>query len=219
MAAQTKRTERNDGKPPQQAEACYALLLQGSHWLEEDRKVEIHLGSTLLSSSSDSTQAGTGYFKKVVDGPFVNAEMGHVSVPLISKNAKIGSALAWGSLYWQYFEDLDKITPSATPLRLAKKLFVEKTTDRGLVLEPVDENQTLKIGDKIQVRIELRVDRDMEYVHMKDMRASCLEPQQVLSGTNGRMGWATTAPPGMPVQISSLIGCPKALMYSSTLFL
>jgi len=28
----------------------------------------------------------------------------------------------------------------------------------------------MKVGDKIKVRIELRVDRDMEYVHMKDMQ-------------------------------------------------
>ena len=39
----------------------------------------------------------------------------------------------------------------------------------------------MKVGDKIKVRIEIRVDRDMEYVHMKDMRASCLEPVNVLS--------------------------------------
>ena len=31
------------------------------------------------------------------------------------------------------------------------------------------------------MRIELRVDRDMQYVHMKDMRASCFEPLNVFS--------------------------------------
>ena len=31
-------------------------------------------------------------------------------------------------------------------------------------------------------RIELRVDRDMEYVHMKDLRASGFEPLNVFSG-------------------------------------
>ena len=40
----------------------------------------------------------------------------------------------------------------------------------------------LHVGDKIKIRIELRVDRDMEYVHMKDTRASALEPVNVLSG-------------------------------------
>ena len=51
-----------------------------------------------------------------------------------------------------------------------------------------------KVGDKIKVRIELRVDRDMEYVHMKDMRASCLEPVNVLSGYKwqGGLGYYET---------------------------
>ena len=31
------------------------------------------------------------------------------------------------------------------------------------------------------MRIELKVDRDMEYVHMKDMRAACMEPVNVIS--------------------------------------
>ena len=32
------------------------------------------------------------------------------------------------------------------------------------------------------VRVELRSDRDMEYVHLKDMRASAFEPLNALSG-------------------------------------
>jgi hypothetical protein len=49
-------------------------------------------------------------------------------------------------------------------------------------LEPVAENGTLHVGDKVKIRIELQADRDLEYVHMKDMRASCMEPVNVLSG-------------------------------------
>jgi hypothetical protein len=44
------------------------------------------------------------------------------------------------------------------------------------------------VGDKIMVRIEIRVDRDMEYVHLRDMRASSLEPVNVLSGYQYRGG-------------------------------
>jgi len=60
-------------------------------------------------------------------------------------------------------------------------LFVEKNTDAGPVLESIGK-RGLSIGDKVIVRIELRVDRDMEYVHMKDMRAAALEPVNVISG-------------------------------------
>ncbi len=87
-----------------------------------------------------------------------------------------------GAVYWQYFEDLDKITTQETPLKLDKKLFVERNTDAGPVIEPITEGMKLKVGDKIKVRIELRSDRDMEYLHMKDMRASAFEPVNVISG-------------------------------------
>ena len=43
------------------------------------------------------------------------------------------------------------------------------------------DGDELKVGDKVKVRIELKVDRDMEYVHMKDMRAACMEPTNVIS--------------------------------------
>jgi hypothetical protein len=171
------------------ADACYALLLQGTNWLSKDKHVEVRLGNTVISSASNNAEAGTGYFKKLIGGEFVNAGMGNINVnitqPLSPSASKPISSQSWGAVYWQYFENLDKIIQpngvTATPLQLSKKLFVEKNTDRGPVLEPVVENGVLKVGDKLKVRIELRVDRDMEYVHMKDMRASCMEPVNVLS--------------------------------------
>jgi hypothetical protein len=165
------------------AEACYALLLQGTEWLSSEPVVEIKLGSTTISSAENTQEAGTGYFKKTIEGSKVNAQMGNISVKVEdSQNPPAGGRGAtWGGVYWQYFEDLDKITTASTPLKLVKKLFVEKNTDRGPVITPVNDGDVLKVGDKIKVRVELRVDRDMEYVHMKDMRASALEPVNVLS--------------------------------------
>jgi uncharacterized protein YfaS (alpha-2-macroglobulin family) len=39
----------------------------------------------------------------------------------------------------------------------------------------------VQVGDELVVRVELRVDRDMEYVHLKDQRGSGTEPVSVLS--------------------------------------
>jgi uncharacterized protein YfaS (alpha-2-macroglobulin family) len=91
------------------------------------------------------------------------------------------NTVAWGAVYWQYFEQLDKITPSTTPLNIVKKLYVEKNSNKGKVLVPVDEKYNLKIGDKVIVRVEIRTDRSMNYVHLKDMRASGFEPENVIS--------------------------------------
>ena len=62
-----------------------------------------------------------------------------------------------------------------------KKLYVEKNSDRGPVLKELKDGDALKVGDKVKVRIELRADRNMEYVHMKDMRAAAMEPINVIS--------------------------------------
>jgi hypothetical protein len=168
------------------AEACYALLLGGNNWLAEEKEVIINLGKIVIKSTDDKTEAGTGYFKKRIDAEKVKPEMGNIEVTIQQPSVDTfpkGHAYGptWGSVYWQYFEDLDKITPSETPLKLVKKLFIEKNSDKGPVLVALEDGAQLKVGDKVKVRIELKVDRDMEYVHMKDMRAACMEPTNVLS--------------------------------------
>ncbi len=164
------------------AEACYALLLNGSNWLSEEKTVTINLGSTIIKSTDNSTEAGTGYFKKTIAAEKIKPDMGNISVNInSSSNQQINTSTSWGSVYWQYFENIDKITSAETPLKLVKKLFVEKNSDRGPILQSLKEGDELHIGDKVKVRIELRVDRDMEYIHMKDMRASCMEPVNVIS--------------------------------------
>ncbi len=159
-------------------EAVYALLLRGTDWLATESNVEITVGDIKIDPKKMDgvkQEAGTGYFKTSWSGGDVKPSMGTITV------TKKDEGVSWGAMYWQYFEQLDKITPAKTPLVLNKKLFIEKNTASGPVIEPITEKTILKVGDKLKVRIELRVDRDMEYVQMKDMRASAFEPTNVIS--------------------------------------
>lgn len=160
-------------------EAVYALLLRGTSLLASDKQVEITVGNEKVDPyKQDGTkpEAGTGYFKTSWEASTIQPEMGKVTIN------NPNPTVAWGAMYWQYFEQLDKITPAQTPLSLNKKLFREVNTPTGPVIEPITENSSIQVGDKIVVRIELRSDRDMEYIHLKDMRASAFEPVNVLSG-------------------------------------
>ena len=159
------------------SEAIYALLLKGSDLLASDKLVEITIGKQKIDPKNIdgvNVEAGTGYFKTSWSGSDITSDMGNITV------SKKDDGVAWGAVYWQYFEDLDKITKHKTPLYIEKKLYIEKMTSSGKIIEPIEKNK-IKVGDKIIVRIELRVDRDMEYVHMKDMRASGFEPINVIS--------------------------------------
>jgi hypothetical protein len=160
------------------SDAVYALLLQGSDWLSVTDMVDVTIGNQPISPTAlenVKVEAGTGYFKTSWDGNEVKPEMASVTL------TKKGDGIAWGGLYWQYFEDLDKITTAETSLKLSKKLFKRTYGDAGEIITPIDENTKLELGDLIRVRIELRNDRTMEFVHMKDMRAAGLEPVNVIS--------------------------------------
>jgi len=119
-------------------------------------------------------EAGTGFYERRFPGAEVKPKFGEIVVK------KIDEGLAWGGVHWQYLEDISKVTPYAgTPLKLKKTLYTKVNTGRGPVLEPV--KGALAVGDELVVRIELRTDRDMEFVHLKDQRGSGTEPVNVLS--------------------------------------
>ncbi len=160
-------------------EAVYALLGRGADLLASDKLAEITVGTEKVDPNKTDKakpEAGTGYFKISWDASSIKPGMGKVTV------TNPNPTVAWGAMYWQYFEQLDRITPAQTPLSLSKKLFRERNTPTGPVIEPITESTPIKVGDKIVVRVELRTDRDMEYVHLKDMRASAFEPVDVISG-------------------------------------
>ncbi|WP_418602585.1 carboxypeptidase-like regulatory domain-containing protein [Hwangdonia sp.] len=159
-------------------EAVYALLLQGSDWLSVTDMVDVVLGGQKIEPSkleAVKVEAGTGYFKTSWNASEIKLEMADVQI------TKKGNGIAWGALYWQYFEDLDNITSAETPLKLNKKLFLKKNTDTGEDISEITNDTKVNVGDLVRVRIELRSDRAMEFVHMKDMRAAGLEPVNVLS--------------------------------------
>jgi uncharacterized protein YfaS (alpha-2-macroglobulin family) len=159
------------------AEACYALLLRGTDMLTNTEMVEIKINGKVLDPEANGAkvEAGTGYFKTSWEGEAIQPELGNISI------TRKTEGVSWGAMYWQYFEDLDKISTHETPLKLQKQLFLVEATESGIVMRPITSETILKPGDKVRVRIELRTDRNMEYVHLKDMRAAGFEPINVFS--------------------------------------
>jgi hypothetical protein len=170
------------------AEACHALLMTGTDWLSADRKVDIQLGTTQPVRFKQTDTNGVGYLKGVVEGEKVKAGMGEININVSGSDRKENNGIGWGAVHWQYFEHMDRITASASPMGLKKQYFIERKTERGPVLELLNDENDLKVGDKLVARIELRVDRDLEYVHLKDLRAAGTEPVNVISGYRWKGG-------------------------------
>jgi TonB-dependent SusC/RagA subfamily outer membrane receptor len=162
-------------------EASYALLLTGSDWLSIENSVDMNVGNKPVKIDAGDVEAGTGYFKTTWTRDAITPEMSTVNISTKNKG------IAWGGFYWQYFEDLDKITRADSPLKLKKKIYKVTNTNKGELLLAV-EKETLHPGDLLRIRIELTADRPMEFLHMKDMRAAGFEPVDVLSAYKWQEG-------------------------------
>jgi len=192
-----KQTQRWNS-PLGTVDAIYALLHDGSDWLANSGQVKLTLGKTRLQPQS--VEAGTGYFKQTIPVNEIVPEMGKVTVStsegftsseaLTKKSealTKKGSSIGWGAVYWQYDQSLDKVTGQSGPLKITKKLFVEKMATSGKTLLPIEQTQ-LKKGDKVITRLVITTDRNLDFVALKDLRAACLEPVNQLSGCQWKEG-------------------------------
>lgn len=154
-------------------EAIYALLVDEKAVLEPGGGVEVRVGGKEVDLSGRS--AGAGYSKTVWKGSEITPGLADVEI------RKQSAGLAWGAFYWQYFESLDKIKSSANGIQLEKELYLKRNSGEGPQLLRIAEHTPVALGDLVTVRLIIRSDRDMQFMHLKDLRASGFEPVNVLS--------------------------------------
>ena len=93
------------------ADAIYGLLLRGTDILASDALVEVSVGGEKVEP--EKVEAGTGFYEERMHGGDITPKLGEITVK------KVDDGVAWGSVHWQYMEDMSKITPhTETPLTL-----------------------------------------------------------------------------------------------------
>lgn len=174
--------------PKASVSAIYALLIQGknkgvSPWIVESVEPVIWVGKELVNTSIRDTESGTGYVRKVWTSDDIPKDMSFIK---ITNN---NSSMAWGAAYYQYFEQLQKVKSfEDNPLTIKKSIFKVDSGYQGDRLWPIDENTLIKVGDKLNIQLIVQSDRNMEYIHMKDLRPAGTEPDDILSGFRYREG-------------------------------
>lgn len=160
-------------------EAVYALLMQGTDWLSVKDNTVFKIGNEKILTkklSENEKEAGTGYLKLNWQANEIQKNMATITIQNKSK------VPGFGGIYWQYFEDLDKIkTDSTNVLSVSKELYLKKTDSKDFVLNKITTQNQLEIGNLVTVRLIITAKENMEFVHLKDLRASCFEPEDVIS--------------------------------------
>ena len=150
---QSKRTQAWD-TPINSVNAVYAFLYDGSPLSTNSPLATLQVDGQLLEKPQAT--AAIGYVKSPVDAG---------SKTLIVEKTSEGTS--WGAVYAQFMQPARDIRDTGSGLSVKREF------------SPLS---TLKVGDRVKVRITIQADRDYDFVQLIDRRAACLEPVRQLSG-------------------------------------
>ncbi len=159
------------------AEVIFTLLNSGKNWANTESDT-----ATVVWGGKEVKTTATGYLKAAHQSENIQKELATVTV------TKPGPGIVQGGLYWQYYEDLDKIKSSENYISITKELYRKVKTINGEELQKISATAPSKVGEKVTVRMILNTDRNMEFIHLKDMRAAGFEPLDVVSGYQYKNG-------------------------------
>lgn len=150
------------------AEACHVLLAGQPVQLLTKSDVSIGVGTENISVQLNEV----GAYKKVWTGKEIKSSYSELT---IRKNDDV---LNTGSLYLTYTDDISSVEKNSNGMKIEKSVFVVRN-NKELPLNTVTD---IVPGDRLRIRLQVVADRDLDFVHIKDLRAAGTEAVDVLSG-------------------------------------
>ncbi|NLI37703.1 MAG: alpha-2-macroglobulin [Bacteroidales bacterium] len=168
--------------PVSTADAICALVGKSTDILSNKGTVDISIASRKLSTDDSNTTTGLSYLKdSFTDQPTINAR----SIKVEKKDADI----AWGAVYAQFTEEISNVKQQGSEAFSVKKaLFVKRIVNNVEELQPITDQNELKIGDIVTARLVIKLNRKMDFVQLKEQRGACFEPMTQLSGYHYEAG-------------------------------
>ena len=135
-------------------------------------------GTPLLLSADNATITVDA---KPLEMPKATAAIGYVKapVPVESKTLtvdKTSEGTSWGAVYARFTQPTKSVADQSSGLTVKREVL---SADHS----PLTSNiSSLKVGDRVIIRITIEADRDYDFVQIIDKRAACLEPVDQVSG-------------------------------------
>ena len=147
------------------ADAVNSILSTGSQWLERGTTPTITVAGQPVNL--DKMAQWLGYFRTTLPA----STTGNVVID------RSGSGPAWGAVYSQFKAPMTQIQEkSIEEMSISKEYYLYGQDGK------LRSATSFKVGDKVKVRVIIKVNKDMDYVTMTDERAACFEPVDQLSG-------------------------------------
>ena len=147
------------------ADAVYSILSTGSLWLERASTPAITVAGQPVAM--DKLAQWLGYVRTTIPA----TTTGNVVIDRTAKGP------AWGAVYSQFQAPMTQISEKGIDEVTISKEYYTYAQDGTL-----HSATSFKVGDKVKVRMIIKVNKDMDFVTITDERASCFEPVDQLSG-------------------------------------
>ena len=125
--------------------------------------------TNLTSSTIPTTLAIDG---APINLPKATAGLGYVKTAISHPQGKTFTATktsegtSWGAVYAQFLQKTSEVEAAQSGITIKREIM----------------GSSLKVGDRIKVRITIETSRDLDFVQVVDHRAACMEPVRQLSG-------------------------------------
>ena len=160
---QEKRTQAWD-TPINSVNAIYAFLNGNTQQLTPNTKNPTVLAIDGAPIETSKATAGVGYVKTAIPEP-----KGKTFTA-----TKTSEGTSWGAVYAQFFQKTSDIEASQSGIKITRELRMANG-------QKLNAN-SLKVGDRIKIRLTIESTRDLDFVQVVDRRAACMEPVKQLSG-------------------------------------
>lgn len=173
---QEKRTQAWD-TPINSVNAVYAFLCGGEKGVVKSEKFSL--------SAENATVKVDG---KPMELPKATAGLGYVKTPVSPESKEIAiektsEGTSWGAVYAQFTQSSMNIADTGSGITVKRELVPVKASNTSNSSNSSNSSTpSLKVGDRIRIRITITADRDYDFVQVLDKRAACLEPVRQLSG-------------------------------------
>lgn len=160
------------------AMATYAMLLTGKDFTSDQTVPTVKIGGETIMNDKIAQKEKKqipfmGYFKQSWSKGEITKDLGDLVIE------KTTTTPSYGAMYWQYFEDIDKVEESGNPdIDVTRKYELVVAGQKG---KEYKKTKNYTIGDRIRITLTFETQNDLEYVHLKDLRPSGFEPLENLS--------------------------------------
>lgn len=149
------------------AQVVHSLLQVPNTEFSTNNTAKIYVGKELIDKSVNEV----GELSQTWNKKEITPALGQVEITQNSENT------SFGALTYTYTENIQNVTNSNKGLGIIKEIYLIEG-EKEILITP---STKLKVGDQLRIYLKVNSDRALDYVHLKDLKATSMENINQLS--------------------------------------